>query len=913
MSEKKPVKEISKNKDNISKQIRIYINNREIYALQGKSILETCLDNNIFIPHLCFDPRLKPQGACRLCLVEVEGMPEVVASCVTKVREGMRIRTNTPHINELVRINLELILSDHPLDCITCESCGNCALQDLAYIYNIEDIIYRGKVHEKKVLMDNPFILRDNEKCILCGRCVRMCDGIIGANAIGYAGRGFECEIVPAFEQSLKKTDCVLCGNCISTCPVGALQPKTYIKKGRIWESVKVRTTCPYCGVGCVIDLHIKDNQIVNVTSEIGKHVNRGNLCVKGKFGMDFVSSPKRLKSPMIKTKEGKFKNVSWKKALGIISDKLLKIKKKYGPDSIGILSSAKCTNEENFLMSKFARAVIGTNNIDHCARLCHASTVTGLIPTFGSGAMTNSVDDIKYSDAAIIIGSNTTETHPVIGYEIIRCVQENGLKLIVIDPRNIPMTKYAAIHLRQKPGTDIAVILALAKMIYDNGLHDKLFIKNRTENFNEFEKCFSSYTSEKAARISGVNRQDLIKAAKIYGSARSASIFYAMGITQHTCGTDNVIVLADLAMMTGNIGRKGTGVNPLRGQNNVQGACDMGALPNLLCGYQAVENKDLKLKFEEKWKKTLPSTKGLTVTEIIDGANSGRIKAIYVMGENLMLSDPDLLHVAEALKKLELFVVQDIFLTETGEFADIILPGTCFAEKEGTFTNTDRRVQRVRKAVDAPGSAIPDWKIICMLSNMIGYPMNYNNTSEIMDEIADLAPIYGGINYYRLEKNALQWPCRNYNDPGTSVLHSNVFSRGKGMFIPVKHSPPAETTSKKYPYILTTGRILYQFHTRTMTGKVKGLNEIAPVNLVHINTEDAENLGIKSGDRVEVRSKRGKITVSSSVSPKIKKGVVFIPFHYADSPANILTNPALDPKAKIPEFKVCAVDLKKI
>jgi formate dehydrogenase alpha subunit len=768
-------------------------------------------------------------------------------------------------------------------------------------------------VHEKKVLMDNPFILRDNEKCILCGRCVRMCDGIIGANAIGYAGRGFECEIVPAFEQSLKKTDCVLCGNCISTCPVGALQPKTYIKKGRIWESVKVRTTCPYCGVGCVIDLHIKDNQIVNVTSEIGKHVNRGNLCVKGKFGMDFVSSPKRLKSPMIKTKEGKFKNVSWKKALGIISDKLLEIKKKYGPDSIGILSSAKCTNEENFLMSKFARAVIGTNNIDHCARLCHASTVTGLIPTFGSGAMTNSVDDIKYSDAAIIIGSNTTETHPVIGYEIIRCVQENGLKLIVIDPRNIPMTKYAAIHLRQKPGTDIAVILALAKMIYDNGLHDKLFIKNRTENFNEFEKCFSSYTSEKAARISGVNRQDLIKAAKIYGSARSASIFYAMGITQHTCGTDNVIVLADLAMMTGNIGRKGTGVNPLRGQNNVQGACDMGALPNLLCGYQAVENKDLKLKFEEKWKKTLPSTKGLTVTEIIDGANSGRIKAIYVMGENLMLSDPDLLHVAEALKKLELFVVQDIFLTETGEFADIILPGTCFAEKEGTFTNTDRRVQRVRKAVDAPGSAIPDWKIICMLSNMIGYPMNYNNTSEIMDEIADLAPIYGGINYYRLEKNTLQWPCRNYNDPGTSVLHSNVFSRGKGMFIPVKHSPPAETTSKKYPYILTTGRILYQFHTRTMTGKVKGLNEIAPVNMVHINTEDAENLGIKSGDRVEVRSKRGKITVSSSVSPKIKKGVVFIPFHYADSPANILTNPALDPKAKIPEFKVCAVDLKKI
>jgi len=897
----------------MSEKIKIYINNRAVYASQGGSILETCLDNDIFIPHLCFDTRLKPQGACRLCFVEVEGMPEAVASCVTTVQEGMRIKTDTPHLNELVRVNLELIISDHPIDCMTCESCGNCTLQDLAYIYNIKDAAYRGKVHEKKVFTDNPFIIRDNEKCILCGRCVRMCDGIIGANAIGYADRGFECEIVPAFDQSLKNTDCVFCGNCISTCPVGALQSKPYIKKGRIWETTKIRTTCPYCGVGCVIDLHVKDNKIVDVNSEIGKYVNRGNLCVKGKFGLDFVHNSKRLKSPMIKTKNGGFKNVSWKKALDTISDKLTAIKKKYGPDSIGVLSSAKCTNEENFLMSKFARAVIGTNNIDHCARLCHASTVTGLIPTFGSGAMTNSIDDIKYSDAAIIIGSNTTETHPVIGYELIRCVQEKGLKLIVIDPRNIPITKYAAIHLRQKPGTDIAVILGLAKLIYDNNLHDRAFIKNRTENFSEFIKCFSSYTAEKAARISGVDRQDLIKAAKIYGSAGNASIFYAMGITQHTCGTDNVIALADLAMMAGNVGKKGTGVNPLRGQNNVQGACDMGALPDLLCGYQAVENDELKLKFEKKWKKTLPSNKGLTVTEIIEGANSGKIKAVYVMGENLMLSDPDLLHVAASLKKLELLVVQDIFLTETGEFADIILPGTCFAEKEGTFTNTDRRVQRVRKAVNAPGRAVPDWKIICMLSDKMGYPMNYNNTSEIMDEIAGLAPIYGGISYRRLEKKAIQWPCRDYDDPGTSILHKDKFTRGKGRFIPVKHSPPAETISKKYPYILTTGRILYQFHTRTMTGKVRGLNEIAPVNLVHINSDDAKKLRIDSGDRVEVESKRGKITASSLVNPKIKKGVVFMPFHYADSPANILTNPALDPKAKIPELKVCAVDLRKI
>ena len=906
-------KKVAKNADSSNNKIKIYINNKILYTSPDKSILEACLENNIFVPNLCYDPRLKSQGACRLCVVEVEGLPEAAASCVTNLQDGMKIKTNTPYINELVRVNLELIISDHPMDCMTCESCGNCVLQDLAYIYDVKDITYKGKVHEKKVLEDNPFIFRDNEKCILCGRCVRMCDGIIGANAIGYAGRGFECEIIPAFEQSLTKTDCVFCGNCISTCPVGAIQSKPYTRKARVWEITKTQTVCPYCGVGCVIDLHVKNNKIVNVHSEIGKHVNSGNLCAKGKFGLDFVSSPERIKAPMIKTKDGKFRKVSWEKALDIVSDKLAAIKEKYGPDSIAILSSAKCTNEENFLMSKFARTVVGTNNIDHCARLCHASTVTGLIQTFGSSAMTNSIDDIKHSDAAIIIGSNTTETHPVIGYEIIRCVQENGLKLIVIDPRNIPITRYATIHLKQTPGTDIAIILGIMKIIYDKGLYNKEFIDSRTEDFDKIIKCFSSYTAEKAARISGVERRSLIEAAKIYGSAKNALIFYAMGITQHTCGTDNVIALADLAMMTGNIGRKGAGVNPLRGQNNVQGACDMGALPDLLSGYQSIEDDAIRHKFEKKWEKVLPSKKGLTVTEIIDGANSGTVKAIYVMGENLMLSDPDLLHVASALKKLELFIVQDIFLTETGEFADVILPGACFAEKEGTFTNTDRRVQRVRKAVNAPGSALEDWKIICELAKRMGYPMNYNNAAEIMDEIAALTPIYGGITYERLERGVLQWPCREYDDPGVSILHTKNFTRGKGKFISIKYTPPAEVTSKEYPFILTTGRILYQFHTMTMTGKVKGLNEIAPINLVQINTDDAKSLGIKNRDRIKIESRRGAVTALSLVSSKIKKGVVFMPFHYADSPANVLTNPALDPEAKIPEFKVCAVSLKKI
>ncbi|MBC7333006.1 MAG: formate dehydrogenase subunit alpha [Actinobacteria bacterium] len=891
--------------------VEIYINEKPYLASPTKTILQVALENNILIPHLCYDPRLKPQGACRLCLVEVEGMPEAVPSCLTKVSDGMKVTTNSSHINELVRLNLELIISDHPLDCMTCESCGNCTLQDLAYMYDIKETRYKGRIHHKKVLDDNPFIYRDNEKCILCGRCIRMCDDVVGASAIGYAKRGFESEVVPAFDQPLTETDCVFCGNCISTCPVGALQPKPYMKKARTWETTMVKTTCPYCGVGCQINLHIKDGKIVNVSSDIGKNVNEGNLCVKGRFGFDFVLSPQRLAYPLVKNAHGEFEKVSWDTAIEIVSTRLEEIKQKYGPDSIGILSSAKCTNEENYLMSKFARAVIGTNNIDHCARLCHASTITGLIPTFGSGAMTNSVEDIKYADVAIIIGSNTTEAHPVIGYEIIKCVNYHGLKLIVIDPRDIPITKHATLHLRHYPGTDVAVLLGIMNIIYQENLHDKDFIAERTEDFDKLIPCFSSYTPQKVQEVSGVNEKDLITAARLYGRAKNALIFYSMGITQHTCGTDNVTAIANLAMMTGNVGRKGAGVNPLRGQNNVQGACDVGALPNVYTGYQSVEDDSIREKFEKRWRNKLPEKSGLTVTEMINEAKNGKIKALYIMGENPMLSDPDILHVAQALKNLEFLVVQDIFLTETGEFADVILPGACFAEKNGTFTNTERRIQRVRKALEPPGEAKEDWQIICMLSKAMGYPMDYKEVSEIMDEIAELTPIYGGVSYRRLENSSLQWPCKSYDDPGTKILHQKSFSCGKGKFIPVDYKPPAEVPDREYPFILTTGRILYQYHTRTMTGKVEGLNILAPMATVHINSEDASKLGIKDKQKVTLETRRGSINATALVNPRIKKGVLFIPFHYADSPANKLTNPALDPKAKIPEFKVCAAKIK--
>ena len=894
-------------------KIEIEINGSKYSAFSGQSILEVARQNNIFIPTLCYDPRLRSQGACRLCLVEVEGRPEAVPSCITKAAGGMKVTTDSDHINALVSLNLEMIISDHPLDCMTCDSTGSCTLQDLAYRYNIDGSRFTGSIHEKKVLDDNPFIFRNNEKCILCGRCVRMCDEVVGSNAIGYAGRGFESEIVPAFEQSLKDTDCVFCGNCISTCPVGALQPKPYLKKARIWQVDKTMTTCPYCGVGCQLELHVKDNKIVNVTSPAGENLNWGNLCVKGRFGLDFVQSEKRLTDPLSKDSSGKFKKISWEKAIETTASKLSDIIKKHGPDSVGILSSAKVTNEENYLMSKFARAVVGTNNIDHCARLCHASTITGLIPTFGSGAMTNSINDIKYSKASIIIGSNTTEAHPVIGYEIIRNVIKSGLKLIVIDPRDIPITKYAAIHLKQKPGTDIAVLMGLMNIIYREGLYDKEFIEEKTEDFDKLIDALGPYTPEKVAEISGVDPEGLVEAAKLFARSGPASIFYSMGITQHTCGTNNVMAVANLSMLTGNTGKPGGGVNPLRGQNNVQGACDMGALPNVYSGYQYVEDDDVRKKFEEGWDKNLPPVKGLAVTEMIDKAISGELKALYIMGENPMLSDPDQIHVAEALKKLEFIAVQDIFLTETAEFADIILPSTCFAEKDGTFTNTERRVQKVNKALDPPGQSRLDWEIICSIAQAMGYPMKYSSVSEIMDEIASLTPIYGGINYRRLETGTLQWPCTDDNHPGTDILHSKNFSRGKGKFIPSDHSPPAEEPDGDYPFILTTGRILYHFHTRTMSGNVDALNEIAPMALAHINSKDADSLGVSDGDDVTLKTRRGKITTKAKVDSKIKKGVVFVPFHYADAPANRLTNPARDPQAKIPEFKACAVSISKV
>lgn len=672
----------------------------------------------------------------------------------------------------------------------------------------------------------------------------------------------------------------------------------------------KVLTTCTYCGCGCNFYLQVRENEVVGVYPSKEHPISQGILCVKGWNVHEFINHPARLKTPLIR-KNGELVPDTWEAALKLIDVRLNSIRKESGPDALAFLSSAKCSNEENYLMMKLARAAAGTNNVDHCARLCHASTVAGLALAFGSGAMTNSINEIEDCDVILVTGSNTTEQHPATGNRIIRAV-DKGARLIVADPREIPLAKYACLHIRQRPGTDIALYNGMMKVIIDEKLLDEEYILLRTENFDEFKKIIEKYTLESVERTTGVPAADIKKAARLYASSKKASIIYAMGITQHTTGTDNVLTLANLALLTGHVGFPHSGINPLRGQNNVQGACDMGALPTVLSGYQPWSNEAVGGKFAKAWGiDKLPDKPGLTVVEMMNAAAEGKLKALYIMGENPMLSDPNIAHVEAGLKNLEFLVVQDIFLTETARLADVVLPGASFAEKDGTFTNTERRVQRIRKTINPVGESLPDWQIILKIAKLLGYEMHYDNPSKIMEEIASLTPIYGGMHYDRLKIFGLQWPCPTREHPGTQFLHREAFSRGKGKFSPIEHIPPAEETDQEYPFTLTTGRIYFQFHTGTMTRKTSQLHREHPEGQVEINPADAKALGLRSNCRVKVSTRRGTVSTRAQISTIVPEKTLFMSFHFAEAAANRLTNDALDPKSKIPEFKVCAAKIE--
>ncbi len=898
-------------------EFKLTIDGRQLSARPGQTVLQVALAAGIRIPHLCYDPRLSPTGACRLCLVEVGGKEALDTACTLAAAPGLTVRTDTPAVRGLRRMTLEFLVSEHNLTCTTCDRDGDCLLQDYAYEYGIQEkrfpsvMIPPGGQNYASL---SKALLYDPSKCVRCQRCVKICAEVQGAEALTLKGRSGQVEVTTGFEVALGDSPCETCGQCVSACPVGALYERPAAGRGKAKDLRKVRTTCPYCGVGCqlVLNVHQATGRLVRVTSLPGVAPNDGNTCVKGRFGLEFLGSAERLSRPLIR-ENGSFREASWEEALALVAARFSELKEKHGPDCLAGLSSAKTTNEENYLMQKVVRAAFGTNNVDHCARLCHASTVAGLARAFGSGAMTNSIEELRHTPVILVIGSNTTECHPVIGILIRQAVASGATRLVVADPRRISLAGIAEVHLQHRPGTDVALINGLSSVILEEGLADREYIERHTEDFAPFREALSGFTAEMAAKLCGVEEEHLRRAARLYAGAESAAIVYSMGITQHTTGTDNVLALANLAMLTGNVGKAYAGVNPLRGQNNVQGACDMGALPNVFSGYQRVDEPAGREKFEKAWGVRLPEKPGLTVVEILEAAAEKRIRGLYVMGENLMLSDPDLNHVRQALEALDFLVVQDIFLSETAELADVVLPACSFAEKEGTFTNTERRVSRVRKALEPPAAAREDWRILCELSSHLGYPLDYPDAEAIMREIAALTPIYAGISYERLEGEGLQWPCPTAEHPGTKFLHEKGFARGKGKFHPVGFLPPRELPDREYPLVLTTGRVLEHFHTGTMTRRCEVLDDLVPTGELELNPRDAERLGVSPGQKVAVRSRRGRIEVPVGLTERVSEGVVFLSFHFKEHPANALTIAALDPVAKIPEFKACAVRVEKL
>jgi formate dehydrogenase alpha subunit len=898
--------------------LRLNVDGRETFAPTGSTVLEAVQAAGTYVPTLCHDPELKPYGACRLCIVQIEGLRGLPTSCTTPAQDGMVIHTETEEIQRIRRAIVEMAIADHPQDCLGCGKSEECQLLRVARYLGVEkssvDRLRRGPV-TRPIDASNPAFLYDPNKCVLCGKCVRVCHELQGVGAIDFSFRSSDTRIVPFAAKPWVESPCQSCGECVERCPTGALMPKLATVPQR-----EVRTICPYCGVGCSIYLGVRGQSVVRVRGARDHAVNEGALCVKGRFGLDFVNHPDRLTKPLLRRETvpkrvrmerpiEAFREATWEEALDYLAEGLVRTRNRHGADAVGVLSSAKCTNEDNYLIQKFARAALGTNNVDHCARLCHASTVTAALAAFGDGAMSGSIGDIDRADLLFVIGSNTTECHPVIGRRIKRAVRTHAARLMVADPRAIELSDLAEVYFNHRPGTDVALLNGLMRQIVALGLHDKAFVESRCEDFEPFLESLEPYGLEAVAEATGVAAESIRRGAELFGSAKAAVVLYGMGITQHTTGTDNVKAIANLLMLTGNIGREGAGFAPLRGQNNVQGSCDMGALPNVFSGYQRVTEPCVRAKFEGAWGRALSEKPGLMLTDMIQAAHEGRLRALYIVGENPMMSEPDLQHARRAMTGLDLLAVQDLFLTETAQLADVVLPAASFAEKNGTFTNTERRIQRVRKAIEPPGEARGDWQIVAGLSGRLGYPMNYRSSSEIMDEIARLTPIYAGISHERLNGNGgLQWPCWDAAHPGTPILHTDRFTRGLGKFHVVHDRPPAELPSAEYPILLTTGRVLEHWHTGSMSHRSRVLEALEPEGCVEMNPSDAERLGIMGGDVITLDSPRGRVETKARKSPRMRPGMVFMAFHWGDAPANVLTNTAVDPLAKIPEYKVSSV-----
>lgn len=895
--------------------VTLSIDGQEVTVAKGQTILEAAQQAGITIPTLCHLKELSPDGSCRMCTVEVEGGRKggLVTACTAHAQEQMVIHTQSEKVRNARRFILDLLLSNHQLDCFTCSANGDCRLQDYCLEYGVGATSFTGKrqlPNQKDI--SNPFFDYDPEKCIMCRRCARVCQMRQGRDVIRTANRGFDTKMLPCGGGNWSESLCESCGNCVSVCPTGALSTKGH-QSYRKWQTEKVLTTCPHCGTGCQFYFIVKDGKIVDVEPADGP-ANQNLLCVKGKFASyKFVTSGERLKQPLVK-RNGQFEEATWEEALDAVVEGFSRLKEAYGGDSLAGFSCSRSTNEDNYVFQKMVRTAFQTNNVDNCARVCHSASVHGLAMTLGSGAMTNPIADITGDvDVILLVGSNPTEAHPVIGAQIRQAVQR-GTKLIVVDPRKIDLAHQATLHLQIKAGTNVAFANGLMHVIIEEGLADMDFIAQRTEGFAALRQVVADYPPAKVAAICGIAEADLVAAARLYAKADKAPIIYCLGVTEHSSGTEGVMSMSNIALLVGKLGRSGCGVNPLRGQNNVQGACDMGCSPFDFPGYQKVADPATIEKFSRAWQTRLNPAIGLTSTQVLPAASRGEIKGLYIFGEDPAVTDPDLSHVRHALTSLEFLVVQDLFLTETAKYADVVLPGISFAEKDGTFTNTERRIQRVRQAVAPVGSGWEDFRVFCQVATRMGYPMAYQGPQEIMEEIASVVPTFAGVTYERLENIAgLQWPCRSLKDPGTAIMHIGEFARGKGLFQALHYHAAKELPDADYPYLLSTGRMLYQYNTGAMTKKTAGINQLAPDSYIELNREDAQMMGISDGSRVRVSSRRGTIETRAVVGDKVLPGASFMTFHFEDGNANELTNTVFDDIAIIPEYKVCAVAIEPL
>jgi formate dehydrogenase major subunit len=918
-----------------TEQVTLEIDGATVTVPKGTSLMRAAVDAGVQVPKLCATDSLEPFGSCRLCLVEVEGRRGYPASCTTPAEAGMKVRTQSPKLQELRKGVMELYISDHPLDCLTCAANGDCELQDMAGVTGLREVRYGvgdqfGGAHHLHSKKDesNPYFTYDPSKCIVCNRCVRACEETQGTFALTISGRGFESRVSAGQDEAFMDSECVSCGACVQACPTATLQEKSVIWLGQAEHSAI--TTCAYCGVGCGFKAEMKGNEVVRMVPWKDGKANEGHSCVKGRFAWGYATHKDRITTPMIRKKiTDPWQVVSWDEAIGHAASEFKRIQAKHGRDAVGGIVSSRCTNEEGYLVQKLVRAAFGNNNVDTCARVCHSPTGYGLKQTLGESAGTQTFKSVEQSDVIMVIGANPTDGHPVFASRMKKRLRE-GARLIVVDPRRIDLVKSPHVkadhHLQLRPGTNVALITAMAHVIVTEGLLDDAFIAERCEDkaFRDWREFVAreAHSPEATEAITGVPAAEVRAASRLYaigtpqhqamGRRPNAAIYYGLGVTEHSQGSTMVMGIANLAMATGNVGREGVGVNPLRGQNNVQGSCDIGSFPHELPGYRHVSDSTTRSLFEEAWGVALQAEPGLRIPNMFDAAVAGSFMGLYCEGEDIVQSDPDTQHVAKALAAMECIVVQDLFLNETAKYAHVFLPGSSFLEKDGTFTNAERRISRVRKLMP-PKAGLADWEVTVKLSNALGYPMHYTHPEQIMAEIAALTPTFQGVSYQKLDAlGSVQWPCNDEAPEGTPTMHIDAFVRGKGKFIITQYVASDEKVTRKFPLVLTTGRILSQYNVGAQTRRTDN-NQWHSEDRLELHPHDAEERGIKDGDWVGIESRAGQTVLRATVSERMQPGVVYTTFHFPESGANVITTDSSDWATNCPEYKVTAVQVMPV